>query len=78
MVTAKRHSSTVTRHSSFFKQEKEEMECQEPCLPEVQERSEENPEDADHETPDKKQSSVETATPSYPSRVMRKPDRYQS
>ena len=54
------------------------MECQEPCVPEVQERSEENPEDADHETPEKEQSSVETATPSYPSRVMRKPDRYQS
>ena len=67
MVTAKRDSSTVTRNSSFFKQvvkqEKEEMECQEPCVPEVQERSEENPEDADHETPDKEQPSVETPNP---------------
>ena len=96
MITARRESSSVTRNSSFFKQvpkqENEEMDCPEPCVPE---RSPENLdifEDAKRETqvnPDVSQNvepevprieklSLETAMPRYPRRVRKKPNRYQS
>ena len=96
MVTARGESSSVTRNSSFFKlvpkQENEEMDCPEPCVPE---RSPENPdifEDAKRETqvnPDVSQNvepevpriekpSQETAMPRYPRRVRKRPNRYQS
>ena len=96
MVTARRESSSVTRNSSFFKQvpkqENEEMDCPEPCVPE---RSPENPdifEDAKREiqvNPDVSQNvepevprtekpSQETAMPRYPRRVRKKANRYQS
>ena len=89
-------SSVITCNSSFFKhvpkQENEEMDCPEPCVPE---RSPENPdifEDAKRETQVKphisqnvdpevpciEKPSQETAMPRYPRSVRKKPNRYQS
>jgi len=86
MVIARRDSTSVARNSSFFKPlvkaDNEEFECPDPGIAVgSQENPQENPnvsESDEQGMPNDETSCTETATPRYPRRLRRKPDRYQS